>query len=402
MIFKTALFRAFARPISVFSMFRRQRSNHNTSIIGSFFNWPESPFRWKTLDRQKQFYSYQDAFDIKPHIKQVASTHPRNLEEAPLVINPLKPSKPLTREKLDIDQLVIRVNPIKFPAVYIEPKRNFIPSGRRALARTPPHEKRRQSSPSSDDELDRKSVELRLIEDSLLRRRNEIPRTPILKSSKDFTVFQMFFIYDVGITNFSDPKTAQNGLKTPTIPRKDKDENRKEIAIQTGGIMTVRQKSTLNYIPSGRNQLKRSAHGERLETAKKEQPEEPRKSMEINIEVYHDNDKVSKMNLRGTSQINLRIKPEESSQDLRASQSDLRPSQTDLRRSNQNLRSRLQRTSSRIGLSRKSTAAVLSSAASNSVKRYEDSDSLERIMSTKTLKPIKSTTQGVLMVLVDK
>lgn len=387
------------------------------------------------MDRQKPFYSYQDALNIKPVITEVTtSPNPprRSTQEAPLVINPLKPSKPLTREKVDVDQLVIRVNPIKFPAVYIEPKRNFIPSGRRGLARTPPQENNRDSSPS-DDELDRKSEELRLIEDSLLRRRNEIPRTPVRKSGIDLLrlldrALRNLFIAE-GVTYLTDTKTAKNGLETPNIPRKDTNDNRKEIAIQTGGIMTVRQKSTLNYIPSGRNQLKRSAHGERLQNSKiKDDENEAPKSMEINIEVYHDNDKISKMNLRGTSQINLRIKPEEimgkSSQDLRSSHADLRPcqsnlrtsqsnlrcsqpdlrvSQADLRRSNQDLRGRLQKTSSRIntGLSRKST--VLSSATSNSVEKYPTSDdSLERIMSTKTLKPIKSTAQGVLLVLVDK
>ena len=35
----------------------------------------------------------------------------------------------------------------------------------------------------------------------------------------------------------------------------------REVGIQTGGILTVRQKSTQNYIPKGRHQLQRSPRG---------------------------------------------------------------------------------------------------------------------------------------------
>ena len=40
-------------------MFRRHRS-HNTSVIGSFFDWPESPFKWKNLDRLDKFRAYKE------------------------------------------------------------------------------------------------------------------------------------------------------------------------------------------------------------------------------------------------------------------------------------------------------------------------------------------------------
>ena len=40
-------------------MFRRHRS-HNTSVIGSFFDWPESPFKWKNLDRIDKLRAYKE------------------------------------------------------------------------------------------------------------------------------------------------------------------------------------------------------------------------------------------------------------------------------------------------------------------------------------------------------
>ena len=108
-------------------MFRRHNS-HNTSVIGSFFDWPESPFRWKTLDRLDPFKSYKDKLD--------------NFSEEEQVIKPLQPIKPGSKQ-VNFDDLVIRVNPAKFPAIYIEPRRNFIPGGRRALSRTPRGERSR-------------------------------------------------------------------------------------------------------------------------------------------------------------------------------------------------------------------------------------------------------------------
>ena len=108
-------------------MFRRHNS-HNSSVIGSFFDWPESPFRWKTLDRLDPFKSYKDKLD--------------NFSEEDQVIKPLQPIKPGSKQ-VNFDDLVIRVNPAKFPAIYIEPRRNFIPGGRRALTRTPRGERSR-------------------------------------------------------------------------------------------------------------------------------------------------------------------------------------------------------------------------------------------------------------------
>lgn len=206
-------------------------------------------------------------------------------------------------EKKSFDDLVIRVNPIKFPAKYLEPKRNFIPSGRGALPRTPT---KTPQSPT-DEELDKKSEELRRIEDSLLRSRNELPRTPIL------------------------PPQKPDNSKKIELPLK------KEVGIQTGGILTVKQKSTQNYIPSGRHQLRRSAKEPRL------------RGCDVDIEVIHDDLKVSKMNWRGTSQISLRIQPQ-----------------------------------------------------TPKIPESSNEPVFDTMFGKKTLKPIKSTTSGVLMVLMDK
>ena len=111
-------------------MFRRHNS-HNSSVIGSFFDWPESPFRWKTLDRLDPFKSY----------KKLDNFCEDNFCEEQ-VIKPLQPIKPGSKQ-VNFDDLVIRVNPAKFPAIYIEPRRNFIPAGRRALTRTPRGERSR-------------------------------------------------------------------------------------------------------------------------------------------------------------------------------------------------------------------------------------------------------------------
>lgn len=118
-------------------MFRPHTNTHKHSVIGSFFDWPESPFRWKILDRADPFRAYKE---LDPFIEEPPTS------ESP-VINPLQPIKPspASKEIVNVDHLIIKVNPAKFPARYIEPKRNFIPSGRRTLARTPSAGKRSRS-----------------------------------------------------------------------------------------------------------------------------------------------------------------------------------------------------------------------------------------------------------------
>ena len=67
--------------------------------------------------------------------------------------------------------------------------------------------------------------------------------------------------------------------------------SRKEVAIQTGGILTVRQRSTQNYIPKGSHQLRRSAQDRKRQDHNASKKENS--GMEINIEVRHNNEKVS-------------------------------------------------------------------------------------------------------------
>ena len=172
-------------------------------------------------------------------------------------------------------------------------------------------------------------------------------------------------------------------------------QQRKEIGTQTGGILTVKQKSTQNYIPSGRHQLRRSALGPRLVDFKTSQIPTRSRSMEVNIEVLHDNDKVSKMHWRATSQISLRIQPEVSK---KSDQENLQVN------SIHSSRSRIRRASSRLTGLRPVSPKIGLAHPTGPEQAQQDvpKDSFAYIFQKKKLQPVKSSSSGVLLVLVDK
>ena len=234
---------------------------------------------------------------------------------------------------------------------------------------------------------------------------------------------------------------------------------KREIATQTGGILTVRQKSTLNYIPKGVNQLRRSAKDRKRQDSTNNTPTKKENSIEIDIEVKNNNNKlVSRVNLSGT-EISLRITPEKSNeyrrnvsqtQDFgknvtvksvvhspnrvkknsinqsstieaksrkigaspllhtnRKSISTLRHEQ--VKESNPPpFRSRIQRLSNRLSMTRKSTSSPTKNVQKNIQSKKEigsnvsEEKCFKSILETKTLQPVKTTNLGVLLVLVDK
>ena len=102
------------------------------------------------------------------------------------------------------------------------------------------------------------------------------------------------------------------------------------------------------------------------------------------IAVLHENHDVSTTQLRGTSQMTLRIKAD--------------PSEEEARREQSLLRAKLRRTSSRISTRRNSQVPIPVVVNEKPI----DKDSFERIFLKKTLQPVKFTSQGVLLLFVDK
>ena len=203
----------------------------------------------------------------------------------------------------------------------------------------------------------------------------------------------------------------------------------KEVGIQTGGILTVRQKSTQNYIPKGRHQLQRSARGrKRQDTTANSNDESPTKhkndnknnnnNVQINIEVKHNNDKISRMNLSGT-EISLRIQPERSRKTGIIPKYSRKHSETctlrkesiasdttskEISKKPSFCRSKIQRlsTSSKPSISGKPKSSPNLQNNISDQKKTSEEKYFKSILEKKTLQPIKTTSLGVLLVLVDK
>ena len=198
----------------------------------------------------------------------------------------------------------------------------------------------------------------------------------------------------------------------------------KEVGIQTGGILTVRQKSTQNYIPKGRHQLQRSPSGrKRQNTANSNDTlttknNKNNNNVQINIEVKHNNDKVSRMNLSGT-EISLRIQPERSRKtgiipkysrkhsETCTLRKESRASDTtskEISKKPSFCRSKIQRlsTSSKPSISGKPKSSPNLQNNISDQKKTSEEKYFKSILEKKTLQPIKTTSLGVLLVLVDK
>ena len=148
-------------------------------------------------------------------------------------------------------------------------------------------------------------------------------------------------------------------------------------------------------------------------------PTKNNNNVQINIEVKHNNDKVSRMNLSGT-EISLRIQPERSrktgiipkysrkysdSSTLRKeSMADTIPKEISKKPSF--CRSKIQRlsTSSKASISDKPKSSPASNLQNNisDQKKTSEEKYFKSILEKKTLQPIKTTSLGVLLVLVDK
>ena len=102
--------------------------HHSKSVIGQFFDWHESPFKWQTrntTNRIRRLSHDNNIFEPPPNKPQkVHNPQPE------IILLP-------TRAQNSHDEKVIRVNPIKFPARYLEPSRNHIPNGFIPLPDTP-------------------------------------------------------------------------------------------------------------------------------------------------------------------------------------------------------------------------------------------------------------------------
>ena len=123
-------------------------------------------------------------------------------------------------------------------------------------------------------------------------------------------------------------------------------EQRKEVSIQTGGIVTVKQKSTKNFIPSGKHQLLRSPLG--VHPRQKDKKQERAK-------VLREKKKIDVM-LKRMSSISVNSKSRNLGQNSRKS--------------------------------------------SRKVKKVSGKTTFDSMMEGKSLQPIKTTSQGVLLVLM--
>ena len=141
--------------------------------------------------------------------------------------------------------------------------------------------------------------------------------------------------------------------------------------------------------------------------------------MQINIEVKDNNDKVSRMNLSGT-EISLRIQPERSRKTgiipkysrkhsdacthRKESMADTAPKEISKKPSF--CRSKIQRlsTSSKPSISGKPMSSPTTNLQNNisDLKKTSEEKYFKSILEKKTLQPIKTTSLGVLLVLVDK
>ena len=142
--------------------------------------------------------------------------------------------------------------------------------------------------------------------------------------------------------------------------------------------------------------------------------------MQINIEVKHNNDKVSRMNLSGT-EISLRIQPERSRKTgiipkysrkhsdactLRKESMADDTTPKEISKKPSFCRSKIQRlsTSSKPSISGKPMSSPTTNLQNNisDLKKTSEEKYFKSILEKKTLQPIKTTSLGVLLVLVDK
>ena len=428
--------------------------HHSKSVIGQFFDWHESPFKWQTRTRTTRFNSQQQ----------------RRLSQDSIFEPPPKPKKPeftefpqpvqLPPRKNSHDEKVIRVNPIKFPARYLEPSRNHIPTGNifsgkskvpmtnsipsgKKLARTPPPmtdpRPPLRKSLSADNLLTETKVfnendawNQRKInsqkkapdhfkspltnspyagEQSLSRRGSKEQNERViintaLKVPKNSAILENVLPISRGRSLSYEPSVASNeqrrqsiksnkmlglapksrssSLESSKIPLPIK--RSREIAIQTGGIMTVSQKSTANFIPTG-NQLRRSPRTPQRRSA----PVSPK--MNVDIEVHHDDDTISINNFKRASRISLHFTPQEQKFEYlrKSSKKEREEIQAEKKKLTQLIR-KINRASSKIDTGREPLKAQLPKLEPVAKKIEKDSEP--------TLQPIKTTSQGVLLVMV--
>ena len=472
--------------------------HHSKSVIGQFFDWHESPFKWQTRNtRRHSVHRFkEDIFEPPPKPK------------------PLLPPKPPPLQKIEIrknsfDEKVIRVNPIKFPAQYLEPSRNHIPTGISSLPRTPPTESKvpmnfipsgkklartppilqksksaenLQDIPSFKTELDvwnqrkinsqkklpenlespllkspyageqsfsrrgsRDSIKVPknpVIQENVTRgrhyhRSSTIPETDIRGRSVPREKVPLKPVVQENVTRGLDhPKTSiipeidtrgrsvqrvelpigrrhsisyepsiasneqrRQSIKTTKIPNLEEKssskipipvKNSREIAIQTGGIMTVRQKSNQNFIPTG-SQLRRSPRTP-LRTPKYTRSEP---KMDVDIEVHHDDDTISQVNYQGTKRISLHFTPNKfdflRKSSHKKEQEEIQSEKKELKR----LIRKISRASSKIDTGKENPVK-------STLPKLEPTE--KKVSTTKEplpqLQPIKTTSQGVLLVMV--
>ena len=435
--------------------------HHSKSVIGQFFDWHESPFKWQTrntTNRIRRLSHDNNIFEPPPNKPQkVHNPQPE------IILLP-------TRAQNSHDEKVIRVNPIKFPARYLEPSRNhipngfiplpdtpekskvpmtnFIPSGKK-LTRTPPPNPRLRKSISADNLISETTkllseneawnqrkinsqkkapnhFESPLInspytgEQSLSRRgskeKNEIniatlkvPKNPaILENDLQSTVpaaIRLPSVYKPSLASNEQrrqsikssssnmpipaPKSISRSLESSKIPLPIKS---REIAIQTGGIMTVTQKSKNNFIPTG-NQLRRSPKTPLRRTATAP-PITPK--MNVDIEVHHDDDTISQVKYKSTSRISLHFTPEEHHKFeylRKSSKKEREEIQAEKKKLTQLIR-KISRASSKVNTGRHPMKA-------ESLPKLEPvNKKIEKDSEPHQLQPIKTTSQGVLLVMV--
>ena len=409
--------------------------HHSKSVIGQFFDWHESPFKWQTRNttNRNRRLSLDNIFEPPPN-------KPQKVPE---------PELSLPKRKNSHDEKVIRVNPIKFPARYLEPSRNhipngflplppnpekskvpmtnFIPSGKK-LTRTPPSRSPRlhksETKLISENEAwnQRKMnsqkkapnhFESPLInspyagEQSLSRRGSKEKNDPIINTFKKVPKNPAILEHDVQpcsrrrSLNSYEPSLASNEQRRQTImapkSRSRSLESSKipirsrEIAIQTGGIMTVTQKSKNNFIPTG-NQLRRSPKTPSMRT-----PTAPPITPKINvdIEVHHDDDTISQVKYERTSRISLHFTPEadQKFEYLRKTSKKEREEIQAEKKKLSHLIRKISRASSKINTGRQPMKASLPKLEPVSKKIEKDPEPHQ-------LQPIKTTSQGVLLVMV--
>ena len=151
--------------------------------------------------------------------------------------------------------------------------------------------------------------------------------------------------------------------------------------------MTVRQKSTQNFIPSG-SQLRRSPRTP-LKTPKYTR-NEPK--MDVDIEVHHDDDTISQVNYQSTKRISLHFTPQKFDF-LRKNKKEQEEIQSEKKRLTRLIR-KISRASSKIDTGKIPGKSNLPKLEPKKEKIKPEKEALPQ------LQPIKTTSQGVLLVMV--